>query len=98
MRSNLACALMSGCVALGVVAGFEQSASAAQLHNGWQYAIDPTYDSLFASNGQRIAGGTVFEVYSMAIKDDPLTNSVWFALNANLPMYGENTGPQIGRI
>jgi hypothetical protein len=95
MRTYLPNALMSGCIALAVVSGCGQAASAATLHYDWQYAIDRTDDSLFVSNGRPTAGGTEFEIYSMAVKDDPLTNSVWFALNANLPLYGVNTGPNI---
>lgn len=95
MRTDLARLLMSGSFALATLSCLAQSAAAATFHNGWQYARDSPNDSLAATNGQRIAGGTVFEILSMAIKDDPLTNSVWVALNANLPLFGTNTGPEI---
>ena len=82
--------LIGSCLAIGILSSLTQPASAARLHNGWQYAIDPEYDSLGAdSNGTIRAGGTSHEIYSLAIKDDPTTDSVWVGIKANLPLYGD---------
>ena len=71
-----------------------QVASAGTLHNGWNYVSDPNYDSLAGDgSGGIIAGGTIYEIYGMAIKDDVDSDSIWVAINSNLPITGRNTGP-----
>jgi hypothetical protein len=85
VRAAITCALIS-------VTG--QVASAGTLYNGWNYAIDPAYDSLAAGNGPGgiTAGGTIYEIYGMAIKDDVDSDSIWVAINSNLPITGKDTG------
>jgi hypothetical protein len=76
-----------------------QPAIAGTLYNGWNYAIDPSYDSMGSTatndpSGLRrfeIGNGTN-EIYGIALRDDPLTNLVWVAINANLPVTGETVG------
>lgn len=64
----------------------KQAAVAGTLTLGWNYAIDPSYDSL---------GGSEYEIYGMAVKDDATTNSIWVAISANMPVTGINTGPTL---
>jgi hypothetical protein len=70
---------------------------AAQLHLGWDYAIDSPNDSLGVDpTGNIQPGGSIYEIFGMAVKDDVATDSVWFALSSNLPLYGENlTNPYL---
>ncbi|NEQ33383.1 MAG: hypothetical protein F6K04_20710 [Leptolyngbya sp. SIO4C5] len=66
-----------------------QPISAAVLHNGWQYAIDVSYDSLAGDGaGELDVGGTIYETYGFAIKDDVASNTVWVGINGNLPITG----------
>lgn len=53
----------------------KQTAVAGTLNLGWNYAIDPSYDSL---------GGSQYEIYGMAIKDDLVTNTIWVAISGKL--------------
>ncbi|MCC3408452.1 MAG: PEP-CTERM sorting domain-containing protein [Microcoleus sp. PH2017_10_PVI_O_A] len=70
----------------------KQAARAETLNLGWDYAIDPSYDSLDSNGmGGITAGGTIYEIYGMAIKDDVSTNTIWIAINANLPLTGNPT-------
>ncbi|MEG5057181.1 PEP-CTERM sorting domain-containing protein [Microcoleus sp. A2-C5] len=64
----------------------KQTAVAGTLTLGWNYAIDPSNDSL---------GGSEYEIYGMAVKDDLTTNSIWVAISANMPLTGINTGPTL---
>ncbi|NES96212.1 MAG: PEP-CTERM sorting domain-containing protein [Desertifilum sp. SIO1I2] len=76
---------------------FSQAALAGTLHNGWNYAIDPSYDSLASDGGNGLLiGGTIYEIYGMAIKDDVQNNRIWVGLNANLPIGGNNVGDTVG--
>ena len=63
---------LSAAISCGFISITGQIASAGTLHNGWNYVIDPNYDSLAAGNGPGgiTAGGTIYEIYGMAIKDD----------------------------
>jgi hypothetical protein len=67
------------------------AANAGTLRNGWNYATDSFTDSTDARtlnpnrDGYRV-GGTVFEIYGMAIKQD--ADNIYVALNANLPRGG----------
>jgi PEP-CTERM motif len=71
----------------------KQTAVAGTLNLGWNYAIDPSYDSLDEDGmGGITAGGTIFEIYGMAVKDDVSTNTIWVAISANLPLTGKPTG------
>lgn len=81
-----------------LAANAKQTAVAGTLISGWNYAIDPNYDSL-ANNGDSneiVAGGTIYEIYGMAVKEDVSANTIWIAINANLPLLGNDTGPRVG--
>ncbi|MCC3414301.1 MAG: PEP-CTERM sorting domain-containing protein [Microcoleus sp. PH2017_29_MFU_D_A] len=70
----------------------QQTAIAGTLNLGWNYAIDPSNDSLDSDGrGGITAGGTIFEIYGMAVKDDVSTNTIWVAISANLPLTGKPT-------
>ncbi|MCW6035699.1 PEP-CTERM sorting domain-containing protein [Spirulina subsalsa FACHB-351] len=71
------------------------SSLAATLHNGWLYTIDPSYDSYGTVNGNVQVGGTIYEDYGMAIKEDSETGLIWVALNTNTPLEGNVTGPEL---
>lgn len=89
---QLACVLATG----GLFTFFQQAAIGAQLHFGWNYALDAADDSLaLRPDNTRQAGGTIYEIGGIAFKDDVETDSVWFAISANLPLFGHNTGPQL---
>jgi hypothetical protein len=62
----------------------KQTAVAGTLNLGWNYAIDPSSDGL---------GGSEYEIYGMAVKDDLAANTIWVAISANMPLTGINTGP-----
>lgn len=64
----------------------KQTAVAGTLNLGWNYASDPSYDSL---------GGSEYEIYGMAVKDDLAANTIWVAITANMPLTGINTGPTL---
>lgn len=77
-------------VIMGVGSLSAQPSLAAQF----TYVGDPLTDSLaFDPNGLGgvAAGGTIYEISGMAIKDDPDTDSLWFAFGAKLPVYGQAT-------
>ncbi|MEC4982907.1 MAG: PA14 domain-containing protein [Oscillatoria sp. PMC 1068.18] len=62
--------------------------------NLWNYTIDPTYDSIAGDgNGNLNVGGTIYEIYGMGMSEDE--DSVWVAINTNLPITGRETGPEI---
>lgn len=62
--------------------------------NIWNYTIDPTYDSIAGDgNGNLDVGGTIYEIYGMGMSEDE--DSVWVAINTNLPITGRDTGPEI---
>jgi hypothetical protein len=72
---------------LGSAVGFAlvvQPAAQAATLNGWDYAIASFSNGV---SGNQIGGG-IYEFYSIAVKDTDTTFS--FALNANLPLTGEN--------
>jgi hypothetical protein len=73
-------------------------AVAGTLNLGWNYAIDPSYDSLDIGDASNevVAGDTIYEIYRMAIKDDVSANTIWIAIHANLPLQGNDTGPRVG--
>ncbi|MFB2834496.1 XDD3 family exosortase-dependent surface protein [Floridanema evergladense] len=86
--------LVAAAITYGFISVTGQVASAGTLHNGWNYVSDPNYDSLAGDGrGGIIAGGTIYEIYGMAIKDDVDSDSIWVAINSNLPIAGRNTGP-----
>lgn len=69
---------------------------AGTLYNGWNYTFDPGFDSLAGTgNGIVTPGPTIYEIFGMAIKDDIDTDSIWIALNANLPLTGNPTATVI---
>lgn len=75
----------------------KQTAVAGTLNLGWNYAIDPSYDSLASGNSPDgiVAGGTIYEIYGMAVKDDVSANTIWVAISANLPLAGNYTGSSV---
>ncbi|MEX0269710.1 XDD3 family exosortase-dependent surface protein [Leptolyngbyaceae cyanobacterium UHCC 1019] len=82
-----ACFLVAG----GLYILLQQPVSVAQFHQGWNYAIDSPNDSLGTRPDESIqAGGTIYEIFNMSFKDDIATDSIWFAVSANLPLYGNN--------
>jgi hypothetical protein len=54
---------------------------------GWHYATDSFTDGV---NGWQI-GGNVYEIFGLALKETE--DSIWVALNSNLPLTGENGTP-----
>lgn len=89
-------ALASGMtLAISSLLAATNPSTAAVLQNGWQYAIDPGNDSYGSVNGTTQVGGTIYEIYGMAIKQDTVNNRIWVALNSNLPLTGHDTGPTI---
>lgn len=60
-------------------------ANAGQLHNGWNYAIDSFKDG---ADGNIIGTKSDYEFYGMAVKEDTQSNSIFVAINANLPITG----------
>jgi len=81
-------------VALLVIMGAGSLSAQPSLAAQFTYVGDPLTDSLaFDPNGPGgvAAGGTVYEISGMAIKDDPDTDSLWFAFGAKLPVYGQAT-------
>ncbi|MBD2578364.1 XDD3 family exosortase-dependent surface protein [Oscillatoria sp. FACHB-1406] len=71
-----------------------QPTNAAVFRDGWQYAIDPGYDSYGSVNGVIKAGGTIYETYGIAIHEDA-DNNIWVALNTDMPITGNPTGPEL---
>lgn len=71
---------------LGVTA---PQANAGQLHNGWNYAIDSFNDG---AEGNTIGASSTYEMYGMAVKEDTQSNSIFVAINANLPITGAKEG------
>ena len=90
---SLSCSIVSCLIA-------SQSAQAGVLIDNWNYASDPSYDSLAydrsANNGLGgiVAGNTIFEIYGMGIKEDG--DQIWVGINTNLPLTGLETGLQHG--
>jgi hypothetical protein len=83
--------LVATLVTGSLTALLQQPVSAAQFHLGWNYALDSANDSLGVNPDSTIQpGGSIYEIFGMAVKDDVATDSVWFAISANLPMYGDN--------
>jgi hypothetical protein len=81
-------------VALLAIMGVGSLSAQPSLAAQFTYVGDPLTDSLaFDPNGPGgvAAGGTVYEISGMAIKDDPDTDSLWFAFGAKLPVYGQAT-------
>ncbi len=77
----------------GLCTLLQQPATAAQFHQGWNYAFDAVNDSLaLRPDNTRQAGGTIYEIGGLAFKDDVDTDSLWFAISGNLPIYGDNIG------
>ena len=71
-------------------------ANAGTLHNGWNYAIDSFNDG---AEGNIIGVNSVYELYGMAVKEDTQSNSIFVAINANLPITGDNySGADDGHI
>lgn len=68
---------------------------AATFRNGWQYALDPSYDSYGSVDGNIQVGGTIYETYGIAIKEDHETDTIWVALNTKMPLLGNPTGPEL---
>ncbi len=96
MRSLLPKWLSCAAISLAALPMFGNTAQAAQFHLGWNYAIDSPNDSLgLRPDNTRQAGETIYEIGGIAFKDDVATDSIWFAISANLPLYGENTASQL---
>lgn len=71
-------------------------ANAGTLHNGWNYAIDSFNDG---AEGSIIGVNSTYEMYGMAVKEDTQSNSIFVAINANLPIAGDNySGAADGHI
>jgi hypothetical protein len=71
-------------------------ANAGTLHNGWNYAIDSFNDG---AEGNIIGVNSAYEMYGMAVKEDTQSNSIFVAINANLPITGDNySGAADGHI
>jgi hypothetical protein len=68
---------------MGVTAA---QANAGTLHNGWNYAIDSFNDGV--QNGNTVGARSAYEMYGMAVKEDTQNNSIFVAINANLPITG----------
>jgi hypothetical protein len=82
-----ACCLVAG----GLYTLLQQPAQAAEFYKGWNYVIDSPNDSLGTRPDESIQpGGSIYEIFGMSFKDDVATDSVWFAVSANLPLYGDN--------
>lgn len=60
----------------------QQKATAAVLHNGWNYAIDSFNDGV---TGLQIGGGE-FEFYGIAVKET--SDTAFIAINSNLSLIG----------
>jgi hypothetical protein len=69
----------TGCILLNAST---KVSNAAQFYNGWNYATDSFNDSISGNN----VGGTVYEMYGLAMKQ--LDDQVIFAVNTNLPIEG----------
>jgi hypothetical protein len=71
----------------------QQKATAAVLHNGWNYAIDSFNDGV---TGPQIGGGE-FEFYGIAVKET--SDTAFIAINSNLSLAGSaNPLAQRGNI
>lgn len=66
-----------------------QAGTFADPGGTWSYTIDPSYDSLAFDGNGVVAGGTGYEIYGSAFKDEG--NSIILALTANLPITGQTT-------
>ncbi|HLO86884.1 MAG TPA: XDD3 family exosortase-dependent surface protein [Nostocaceae cyanobacterium] len=75
--------LVSACVSF--VSILAKPAQAGVFSNGWYYSIDSFTDGL---EGSRV-GGTLYEVYAMAMQQNP--DRVTFAINTNFPLTGDFT-------
>jgi hypothetical protein len=60
----------------------QQKATAAMVHNGWNYAIDSFNDSVTGP----IIGGADFEFYGIAVKET--SDTAFIAINSNLSLAG----------
>lgn len=81
-------------LALGGVGGSAIAAQAGTIYNGWNYAIDSSMDSIAGNGtGGHLVGDTIYEIYGMAVKAD--AENFWIAINSNLPITGQNTGPEL---
>ncbi|MDJ1181324.1 hypothetical protein PJF56_20895, partial [Roseofilum sp. BLCC_M91] len=66
---------------------------------GWTYATDVSHDSVASDFiGNTNVGETIYEMYGMAVKEDPDTGRIWVALNANLPITGRTVPTQWDRF
>ncbi|MEG4320504.1 MULTISPECIES: PEP-CTERM sorting domain-containing protein [unclassified Microcoleus] len=89
-KTAILLAAATATIFLGTTA--KQAARAGTLTLGWNYAIDPSYDSLDSNGmGGITAGGTIYEIYGMAVKDDVAADTIWLAISANLPLTGNPT-------
>lgn len=86
MMQKLAIALsatLSGLASICMV----QPASAASLHNGWNYAIDSFTDGY---GGGTIGQNSAYEMYGIATTQQ--NNRLYIALNGNMPITGAASG------
>ena len=91
MRSLLPKWLSYTAISLAALPMIGNTTQAAQFHQGWNYAIDSPNDSLGTRPDESIqAGETIYEIFGMSFKDDVATDSIWFAVSTNLPLYGYN--------
>ncbi|NJL02440.1 MAG: hypothetical protein HC910_18475 [Spirulinaceae cyanobacterium SM2_1_0] len=86
LTGTLASALGVACLAVPL------STEASVYRDGWYYSIDPSHDSVafnFETNELDI-GNSIYEIYGMAMKENPETGEIWVAINSNLPLTGRN--------
>ncbi|MEM8639049.1 MAG: XDD3 family exosortase-dependent surface protein [Cyanobacteria bacterium P01_G01_bin.54] len=89
--NHLSKTLMGGLLASVAVGAIAPPSLASFFHNGWHYAIDVGHDSIAGdlnNPGTVNYGGTIYEMYGLAIKENTATNEVWVGFNANLPLAG----------
>ncbi len=89
--NQLSKGLTSSILALTAVGAIAPPSLAGFFHNGWHYAIDVGYDSIAGdlnNPGTVNYGGTIYEMFGLAIKENTTTNEIWVGLNANLPLTG----------
>ncbi|MBP0017768.1 MAG: PEP-CTERM sorting domain-containing protein [Cyanobacteria bacterium SBLK] len=68
---------------------------ASTFRDGWFYSIDAGYDSYGTVNGNIQVGGTIYEIYGMAIHENEETGEIWVGINSNMPITGNPTGSQL---
>lgn len=80
--------ILLGTLNIGFTLLKSDSVTAGNLYNNWNYASDPSYDSLAVGNSN------IFNLGGTAVKVD--NSYVWVAINGNLPINGLFTGSYYG--